>query len=85
VYRAGKTACDSCSLLNDTTCDSCSLLSGAVCVDKACPTWYVLCCVLQCVTKCCEKFMNVSARTGARFQEFFTEMEKQVSWAGGAR
>jgi DNA primase catalytic subunit len=22
--------------------------------------------------------MNVSARTGARFQEFFTEMEKQV-------
>lgn len=37
---------------------------------------------LQCVTKCCEKFMNVSARTGARFQEFFTEMEKQVC-AGG--
>jgi hypothetical protein len=23
--------------------------------------------------------MNVSARTGARFQEFFTEMEKQVN------
>lgn len=33
---------------------------------------------LQCIQKCCEKFMNVSARTGARFQEFFTEMEKQV-------
>jgi hypothetical protein len=42
-----------------------------------------LCCGLQCVTKCCEKFMNVSARTGARFQEFFTEMEKQVSWMAG--
>jgi hypothetical protein len=33
---------------------------------------------VQCVQKCCEKFMNVSARTGARFQEFFSEMEKQV-------
>lgn len=39
--------------------------------------------LLQCVTKCCEKFMNVSARTGARFQEFFTEMEKQVGLVGG--
>lgn len=35
----------------------------------------------KCVTKCCEKFMNVSARTGARFQEFFTEMEKQAAEA----
>jgi len=33
----------------------------------------------KCVSKCCEKFMNVSARTGARFQEFFTEMEKAAA------
>jgi hypothetical protein len=44
----------------------------------------VLISALQCVTKCCEKFMNVSARTGARFQEFFTEMEKQVRVGGVA-
>lgn len=37
--------------------------------------------LLQCVHKCCEKFMNVSARTGLRFQEFFTEMEKQAAEA----
>ncbi|KAF8065645.1 TIM9 [Scenedesmus sp. PABB004] len=35
----------------------------------------------KCVQKCCEKFMNVSARTGLRFQEFFTEMEKQAAEA----
>ena len=26
----------------------------------------------QCVTKCCEKFLNLSARTGQRFQELFS-------------
>jgi hypothetical protein len=31
--------------------------------------WLLLLVVsLQCVQKCCEKFMNVSARTGMRFQ-----------------
>eukprot|EP00878_Enallax_costatus_P005680 GHUV01005957.1.p1 GENE.GHUV01005957.1~~GHUV01005957.1.p1 ORF type:complete len:104 (+),score=22.50 GHUV01005957.1:305-616(+) len=38
----------------------------------------------KCVSKCCEKFMNVSARTGLRFQEFFTEMEKQAAEAAKA-
>jgi hypothetical protein len=34
-----------------------------------------------CVTKCCEKFLNLSARTGLRFQELFTEMEKAAAAA----
>ena len=31
--------------------------------------------MLQCVVKCCEKFMNVTGRVGMRFGEFFTQME----------
>lgn len=30
---------------------------------------------VQCVVKCCEKFMNVTGRVGMRFSEFFTQME----------
>jgi len=30
---------------------------------------------LQCVVKCCEKFMNVTGRVGMRFSEFFSQME----------
>jgi hypothetical protein len=33
----------------------------------------------QCVNRCCEKFLNVSARTGARFQELFSEMEQRAN------
>ncbi|KXZ42650.1 hypothetical protein GPECTOR_127g528 [Gonium pectorale] len=33
----------------------------------------------QCVAKCCEKFMHVTARVGMRFQEFFTQMEAQAA------
>ena len=29
----------------------------------------------QCVSKCCEKFMNVTGRVGLRFSEFFSQME----------
>lgn len=35
----------------------------------------ILCHCLQCVVKCCEKFMNVTGRVGMRFSEFFTQME----------
>lgn len=34
-----------------------------------------------CVTKCCEKFLNLSARTGQRFQELFSEMEQKAAAA----
>ncbi|KAI8470048.1 MAG: mitochondrial inner membrane translocase [Monoraphidium minutum] len=42
----------------------------------------------KCVTKCCEKFLNLSARTGQRFQELFQEMEQKAAAAaakGGKR
>lgn len=29
---------------------------------------------MQCVSKCCEKFMNVTGRVGMRFNEFYTEV-----------
>ncbi|MEW5299887.1 MAG: hypothetical protein WDW38_011609 [Sanguina aurantia] len=29
----------------------------------------------QCVAKCTEKFMSITGRVGARFQEFFSQME----------
>eukprot|EP00877_Chromochloris_zofingiensis_P005016 jgi/Chrzof1/14515/Cz09g05200.t1 len=32
----------------------------------------------KCVSRCCEKFLNLSARTGLRFQELFSEMERQA-------
>lgn len=32
----------------------------------------------KCVQQCCEKFLNLSARVGKRFQELFTEMEQQA-------
>jgi import inner membrane translocase subunit TIM9 len=40
-----------------------------------------------CVTKCCEKFLALSARTGQRFQELFAEMEQKAAAAqqGGRR
>lgn len=30
----------------------------------------------KCVARCCEKYLNVTARTGMRFHEFFTQMEE---------
>ncbi|KAG2501846.1 hypothetical protein HYH03_000344 [Edaphochlamys debaryana] len=38
----------------------------------------------QCVAKCCEKFMHVTARVGMRFQEFFTQMEQQAAQQAAA-
>ncbi|GBG00124.1 mitochondrial import inner membrane translocase subunit Tim9 [Raphidocelis subcapitata] len=35
----------------------------------------------KCVTRCCEKFLNLSARTGQRFQELFSEMEQKAAEA----
>ena len=35
--------------------------------------------ILQCTSRCVEKFMNTTARVGVRFGEFFSEMEKQAA------
>lgn len=35
----------------------------------------------QCVTKCCEKYMKHSARTGVRFAELSSQAEQQIAAA----
>ena len=35
----------------------------------------------QCVTKCCEKYMKHSARTGVRFAELSSQAEQQIAQA----
>jgi hypothetical protein len=30
--------------------------------------------LVQCVTRCCEKFMHLTGRVGMRFNEFYTEV-----------
>ena len=42
------------------------------------PTWDV-----QCVAKCCEKFMNGTGRVGQRFGEFYSEVSWLPQWEGG--
>lgn len=37
-----------------------------------------------CVTRCCEKFLALSARTGQRFQELFAEAEQKAAAAAEA-
>lgn len=37
--------------------------------------------IKQCVTKCCEKYMKHSARTGVRFAELSSQAEAQVAAA----
>lgn len=38
----------------------------------------------SCVTRCCEKFLALSARTGQRFQELFSEAEAKAAAAAEA-
>jgi import inner membrane translocase subunit TIM9 len=40
---------------------------------------------MQCVQRCCEKFMKHSARVGARFAELSQEAEAQMQQAPGRK
>lgn len=49
---------------------------GSQAIHSSCSL--IVCVPLQCVTRCCEKFMKHSARVGMRFGELSSQAEQQM-------